>query len=95
MQVKAVVDLQLLQLASKVLCSNTTRNEQVKTSVCLINFDGSSAKVTLFRFRKILLFCKFLVGFGHLHFDRSLQFCFIADFNIHEITHFNILSKKN
>jgi len=27
----AIVDLQLLQLASKVLCSDTTRNEQVKT----------------------------------------------------------------
>ena len=36
--------------------SDSTRNEQVKTSVCLIKFDGSSANVTLFSSREILLF---------------------------------------
>jgi len=48
----ATVDL---QLASKVLCSDTTRNEKVNTSVCRINFDGSSANVTLFSSQIILL----------------------------------------
>jgi len=43
--VKTAVDLQLLQTNS-----DSTRNEQVKTNVC-INFDGSSANVTLFSFR--------------------------------------------
>jgi len=41
-------------IANKV-CSDSTRNEQVKTSVCLIKFDGSSANVTLFSSREILL----------------------------------------
>jgi len=41
--------------ANKV-CSDSTRNEQVKTSVCLIKFNGSSANVTLFSSREILLF---------------------------------------
>ena len=41
--------------ANKVY-SYSTRNEQVKTSVCLIKFDGSSANVTLFGSREILLF---------------------------------------
>ena len=40
--------------ANKV-CSDSTRNEQIKTSVCLIKFDGSSANVTLFSSREILL----------------------------------------
>jgi len=52
----AIVDLQLLQLASKVLCSDTTRYERVKTSVYRTNFDCNSAKVTLFSSGKILLF---------------------------------------
>jgi len=51
-----IVDLQLLQLASKTLCSDTTRSEQVKTSVCRINFNGSSANMTLFGYGKNLLF---------------------------------------
>jgi len=41
--------------ANKV-CSDSTRNEQVNTSVCLIKFDGSSANVTLFSCREIHLF---------------------------------------
>jgi len=41
--VKSAADLQLLQTNS-----DSTRNEQVKTNVCGINFDGSSAYVTLF-----------------------------------------------
>jgi len=41
--------------ANKV-CSDSTGNEQVKMSVCLITFDGSSANVTLFSSREILLF---------------------------------------
>jgi len=49
-------------IANKV-CSDSTRNEQVKTSVCNINFDGSSANVTLFSSQKILLFWK---AFGWL-----------------------------
>ena len=44
-----------LHTANKV-CSDSTRNEQVKASICRINFGGSSANVTLFRSRKILLF---------------------------------------
>ena len=39
------------------MCSDSTCNEQVKTNVCG-NFDGSSANVTLFSSRKILLFWK-------------------------------------
>jgi len=38
--------------------SDSARNEQVKTSVCRVNFDGSSANVTLFSSRKIFLFWK-------------------------------------
>jgi len=38
------------------LCSDSTRNEQVKTSVCVIKFDRSSANLTLFSSREILLF---------------------------------------
>jgi len=44
-----------LHTANK-LCSDATRIEQVKTGVCRINFDGSSATITLFSSRKILLF---------------------------------------
>jgi len=40
--------------ANKV-CSDSTRNEQVKTSVCLTKFDGISANVTLFSSREIHL----------------------------------------
>ena len=36
--------------------NDSTRNEQVETSVCLIKFDGISANETLFSSRKILLF---------------------------------------
>jgi len=46
--------------ANKV-CSDSTRNEQVKPSVCLIKFDGSSANVTLFSSREILLLLEFFV----------------------------------
>jgi len=42
--------------AANKVCRNSTRNEQVKTSVCLIKFDGSFANVTLFSSREILLF---------------------------------------
>jgi len=41
--------------ANKV-CSDSTRNEQVKKSVCLVKFYGSSANVTLFSSREILQF---------------------------------------
>ena len=34
--------------------SDSTRNEHVETRVCLINFDGSSVKVTLFSSLKIM-----------------------------------------
>ena len=44
-------------IANKV-CSDSTRSEQVETSVYCINFDGSSANVTLFISRNILLFWK-------------------------------------
>jgi len=44
-----------LHTANK-LCSDSTRNEQVKTGVCGANFDGTPANVTLFSSRKILLF---------------------------------------
>jgi len=43
--VETEADLQLPQTRC-VLCSDSNRNEQVKTSVCHINFDGSSADVT-------------------------------------------------
>jgi len=52
--VKTAIDPQLLQTR----CSDSTCNEQIKTSVCLINFDGSTANVMLFSFQKILLFWK-------------------------------------
>jgi len=52
--VETEVDLQLPQTMC-VLCSDSTCNEQVKTSVCHINFDGSSAEVTLFSTLKNLL----------------------------------------
>jgi len=48
-----------LHTANKV-CGDSTRNEQVKTSVCRINFDGSSANIALFSSRKILVFRKIL-----------------------------------
>ena len=49
----AIVYLQLLQARC---CSNITGNDQAKTSVCRISFDGSSAKVSLFSSRNILLY---------------------------------------
>jgi len=52
--VETEADLQLPQTRC-VLCSDSTPNEQVKTSVCHINFDGSSADVTFFSSPKILL----------------------------------------
>ena len=48
-----------LHSANKV-CGDSTRNEQVKTSVSRINFDGSSADIALFSSRKILVFGKIL-----------------------------------
>jgi len=44
-----------LHTANKV-CSDSTRNEQVKTGVFRINIDGSSANMALFSSRKILVF---------------------------------------
>jgi len=65
------------------MCSDAARNEQVEASVCNINFGCSSANVSLFRYRIILLLWKFFFMFaGHLHFEKSLQLCFMADFNI-------------
>jgi len=40
--------------ANKV-CNDSTRNEQVKKSVCFSKFDGISANVTLFSSREIHL----------------------------------------
>ena len=57
-----IVYLQLLQARC---CSNITGNDQVKTSVCRISFDGSSAKVSLFSSRNILLYWSV---FGWLRF---------------------------
>jgi len=37
-------------------CSDSTRNEQLKTSDCLMKFDGSSANAMFFSSREILLF---------------------------------------
>ena len=48
-----------LHSANKV-CGDSTRNEQVKTSVSRINFDGSSADIALFSSRKILVSGKIL-----------------------------------
>jgi len=42
--VKTAVDLQLLQ----EVCSDSTSNKQVKTSICRIKIGGSSANATLF-----------------------------------------------
>jgi len=67
------------------VCNNSTPNEQVKTSVCRIKSDGSSANVTLFNSLKILLFWndeRSQLVVGHLHFDKDLHLCFTADFNI-------------
>jgi len=50
--VETVVDLH----TAKKLCSDSTRNEQVKTVSVVLIFNGSSANVTLFSSRKILLF---------------------------------------
>jgi len=55
--VETEANLELLQSANKV-CSDSIRNEQVKMNACCINFDGSSANVTLFSSRKIVLFWK-------------------------------------
>ena len=52
--VETNVDLQLPQTRC-VVNSDSTRIVQFKTSVCHINFDGSSADVTLFNSLKILL----------------------------------------
>ena len=56
------------------MCSDSTRNEQVETSVCRISFAGSSTIVTLLSSRKILLFWKFFVCLPIiLHFEISLH----------------------
>jgi len=55
--VKTAVDRQPLQKRCVVI---SLCNEQVKTSVCRINFDGSSGNVTLFGSQKVFLFWKFL-----------------------------------
>ena len=49
-------------IAHKV-CGDSTLNDHGETSVCHINFDGCSAKVTLFRSGKIFPFWK---AFGWL-----------------------------
>jgi len=53
--VETEVDLQLLQTRC-VVDSDSIRDERVKKCVRCIKFDGSSAKVTLFSSRKIILF---------------------------------------
>jgi len=50
-----MVETEVDLLTANKLSSDSTRNEQVKTGLCGINFDGSPANVTLFSFRKILL----------------------------------------
>ena len=79
--VETEVYLQILQ--TNKVCSDSTHNDQVKTSVCPINFDESFANVTLFSSRKILPFWKV---FGCLRVTciltkAYLQFCFMEDFD--------------
>jgi len=50
-----MVETEVDLLTANKLSSDSTRNEQVKTGLCGINFDGSPANVTLFSSRKILL----------------------------------------
>jgi len=50
--------------------------------VCRIHFNGSSATVKLVQFSKDPVLESFWLVAGHLHFDKGLQFCFVADFNI-------------
>jgi len=42
---------------SCTVSSDSNRNEQVETNIGRVNFDSNFANVTLFRLRKILLFC--------------------------------------
>ena len=66
----------------KQMCSDLTCNEQVKTSVCHINFDGSSANVTLFSSRRNSSASEsFCLVAGNLHFNKGLQLCFMEDFD--------------
>jgi len=55
---ETAVDLQLLETMWVVI-----QLAKVETSVCRINFDGSSANVTLFSSLKMLLFWR-VVGCG-------------------------------
>jgi len=87
-----IVCLQLLQAR---VCSNITADDQVKASVCRISFDGSSANVSLFNSRNILLFWNvfswlrficFLTGACRFwHIEENI----ICDFVKAELTHWN------
>jgi len=56
-----------------------------------IDFDGSSAYVTLFSSRKILPFFEsFWLVAGHLHFNKGLQFCFMEISDIDKISGSNL-----
>ena len=75
------------------MCIDSTRSEQVKTSVCRIDFDGSSAYVTLFSSRKIIpVFESFWLVGGHMHFNKGLQFFFMEIFDIDNISGSNLFS---
>jgi len=43
-----------------LVCSDSTRSDQVETSVCRINIDGNSANETLFSSQNMFLFWKVL-----------------------------------
>ena len=56
------VNLQILQ--TNKVCSDSTRNEKVKMSVCPINFDGTSANGRCLVLERFFCFGKFLVDCG-------------------------------
>ena len=78
-------------MANKV-CSDSTRNEQVKTSVSRINVDGISSKVTLYSFRKTLLFRK-VVGWLRVVCILTKAFSFASWTILTHTRYFNVLSK--
>jgi len=73
------------------VCSDSTG--KVETSAFLINFDGSSADVTLFSSQKMLLvvlkrcfsFGKLWLVADNLHLGKGMQFCSMADLSINYV----------
>jgi len=51
---------------AKKVCSDSTRSEQVKVSVCRTNFGGCSSNGTLFSARKIFVLEHFWLAVGHI-----------------------------